>query len=112
MKILVTGAAGYIGNKLAHTLANQGHKIHALIRSAGGEKYLQHPNIKIFKGDILDTQSVAAAVEECRQVYHTAGAVKLWAKDPNIFYEQNVIGTINVLEAALKEGVNKLVFTS
>jgi nucleoside-diphosphate-sugar epimerase len=112
MKILVTGAAGYIGNKLAHVLAGNGHKVHALIRSAGGEKLLQHRNIKIFKGDLLDKQSVAIAIEECRQVYHTAAIVKLWAKDANIFYEQNVGGTNNLLEAALKEGVNKLVFTS
>jgi nucleoside-diphosphate-sugar epimerase len=112
MKILVTGASGYIGNKLVNILANEGNKIHALIRSAGAEKLLQHPNITIFKGDILDKESLSIAMKGCRQVYHTAGMVKLWAKNPDVFYQQNVGGTNNVLDAALKEGVNKFVYTS
>jgi nucleoside-diphosphate-sugar epimerase len=112
MKILITGASGYIGNKLAHVLANSGKKVHAFIRSAEAEKILQHPNISIFKGDILNKESLSIAIKGCRQVYHTAGFVKLWARNPDIFYQQNVAGTNNVLEAALAEGVNKLVYTS
>jgi len=112
MKILVTGASGYIGNKLAHVLADSGNKVHAFIRSVGAEKLLQHPNITIFKGDILDKESLSVAVKGCRQVYHTAGFVKLWARDADIFYKQNVGGTNKVLEAALKEGVSKFVYTS
>ncbi len=112
MKILVTGASGYIGNKLAHVLAGNGNKVHALIRSDKAEKLLQHPNITIFKGDIMDKESLINAVKGCKQVYHTAGYVKLWAKNPDVFYEQNVGGTNNVLEAALKGGVNKFVYTS
>jgi len=107
MKIFVTGASGYIGNKLAHALANRGNKVHAFIHSPGSEKLLQHPNISVFTGDILDQESLSAAMKECRQVYHTAGIVKLWAKNADVFYKQNVAGTNNV-----KEGVGKFVFTS
>lgn len=112
MKILITGATGYIGNKLAHVLAGKGHTIHAFVRSKNSKGLLQHPNIRIFEGDILDTESLTAAMKGCRQVYHAAGFVRLWAKDPAIFYKQNVGGTNNVLEVALHEGVSKLVYTS
>jgi nucleoside-diphosphate-sugar epimerase len=112
MNILVTGGSGYIGNKLCHVLANSGHTVHAFIRSAEAEKILQHPNIVIFKGDLMDKESIAVAMKGCQQVYHTAGYVKLWTRNPEIFYEQNVGGTANVLEAAMAEGVSKFVFTS
>jgi len=112
MSIFITGASGYIGNKLAHVLANRGQKVHALIHSARGHQLLQHPNITVYEGDILDKDSLAVAMKGCKQVYHTAGVVKLWSKDPDIFYLQNVGGTQNVLETALKEGVNKFVYTS
>jgi nucleoside-diphosphate-sugar epimerase len=112
MKILVTGASGYIGSKLAHALAVKGNTVHALVRSAPSDSLLKHPNIKIFTGDILNKESLAVAIKNCKQVYHTAGVVRLWAKDPDIFYQHNVSGTQNVLEAAWKEGVSKFVYTS
>ena len=52
MKILVTGASGYVGNNLAHALAGMGNEVHALVRSDSAKELLQHRNIKIFKGKI------------------------------------------------------------
>ncbi len=112
MKILITGASGYLGNKLAHTLASQGKMIHALVRSDSAKDLLLHPNITIFKGDILQKESLMGAMKECKQVYHTAAKVGVWAKKLSVFYEVNVEGTRNVLDAALLSGVEKTVFTS
>ncbi len=112
MKILVTGATGYIGNKLVHRLAQMGNIVHALIRSNGNASILQHPNIRIFEGDITRMDSLERAVKDCSQVYHTAAFARLWAKNKEIFYEQNVGGTANMLEVAWKEGVKKFVHTS
>ncbi|MEJ7913210.1 MAG: NAD-dependent epimerase/dehydratase family protein [Chitinophagaceae bacterium] len=112
MKILVTGASGYIGNKLAHALAARGEEVHALVRSNAADTLLQHPAIKIFKGDILQKESLLAAMKGCKQVYHTAARVGVWAKDPSVFYAVNVTGTANVLNAAFQSGVDKTVFTS
>ncbi|MES1216958.1 MAG: NAD-dependent epimerase/dehydratase family protein [Bacteroidota bacterium] len=112
MKILVTGASGYVGNNLAHALADMGNEVHALVRSASAKELLQHKNITIFKGDILEKESLLVAMKGCRQVYHTAAMVGVWAKDPSVYYSVNVEGTRNVLDAALQNVVEKLVFTS
>ena len=112
MKILITGATGYIGNNLAHTLAVMGHQVHALMRSSSAKELLHHPNITIFKGDILEKESVLNAMKGCQQVYHTAAMVKVWANNPSVYYDVNVEGTRNVLDAVLQTGADKLVFTS
>jgi len=112
MKILITGATGYVGNNLAHTLADMGNEVHAIVRSASTKKILQHPNITLFEGDILEKESLLVAMKGCHQVYHTAARVGLCIKDPSVFYNVNVEGTRNVMQAALETGVEKSVFTS
>lgn len=112
MKILVTGASGYIGNRLVHELAERGCCVNALVRSSSAADLLQHPNIHVCVGDILDQESLAIAIKDCKQVYHTAAVVKAWVKNPYDYYTVNVDGTRNVLEAAKQAGIQKLVFTS
>ena len=112
MKIFITGSAGYIGSKLSMTLADRGHTIHGLVRSVDSKKWLLHPNIKLFKGDLLDKESLYAAMDGCEQVYHVAGKAGVWAKDNSAFYKVNVEGTRNVLDAAIAIGVQKIVYTS
>lgn len=112
MKILVTGASGYIGHKLARLLAGEGHLVHALVRSNAGANLLQHPHIMLFKGDVLQKQTLVPAIKGCGQVYHTAAKVGAWARRLQDFYDVNVTGTRHVLDAAVAAGVQKLVFTS
>jgi len=112
MKVLVTGATGYLGNNLAHVLANEGNEVHALVRSASAKSILQHPNISLFKGDLSDKQALITAMKGCSQVYHTAAKVGVCVDNYEEFYNVNVEGTRNVLQAALQTGVEKAVFTS
>lgn len=112
MKILVTGATGYVGHQLALTLAERGNEVHVLVRNPLSVNVPLHKNIKVFTGDITNPQSISPAIHECEQVYHTAAYVKVFAKDPSVFYRINVEGTENVLARSLEAGVNKLVFTS
>lgn len=112
MKILITGASGYIGSALAHSLADDGHEVHALVRNPGSAKFLNHPGIKVFEGDIMNKDSLMAAMKNCGQVYHTAAKVGAWASDPSVFYDVNVQGTRHVLDAAIACGVTKTVITS
>lgn len=109
---MVTGSSGYIGNKLAHVLAIKGYTVHAFIRSTSADHIFYHPSIKIFRGDLMDKKSIAAAMKGCTQVYHTGGMARLWSKNRDLFYEQNVGYTINVLDMALECNAKKLVYTS
>lgn len=112
MKILVTGATGYVGHQLTLTLAERGDEVHALVRNPMSVNVPKHKNIRVFTGDITDPRSITSAMLGCKQVYHTAARVGLWARNPSLFYDTNVEGTRNVLDAALQTGVEKLVFTS
>lgn len=112
MKILITGATGYIGHKLALEAARKNYTVHILVRDLYSPLLPAHPNIKKFKGDITDKQSVVTAMQGCSKVMHAAAIAKLSAKDNSIFYSINVEGTRNMLDAALELNVKKFVFTS
>ena len=112
MKILITGATGYIGYKLAMEAARRNYTVHILVRDLESPLLPVHPNIVKFKGDITNKASVIAAMMNCNKVMHAAAIAKLSAKDNNVFYSVNVEGTRNMLDAALALGVKKFVFTS
>jgi nucleoside-diphosphate-sugar epimerase len=112
MKIMITGATGFLGNRLAMKLAESNHKVHALVRNLKSPFLPVHKNIILFRGDLLDKQSIARAMKDCEQVYHVAAVVTFYAKDPDKFYRVNVAGTENILAAALENNIKKLVFTS
>jgi nucleoside-diphosphate-sugar epimerase len=112
MKVLVTGATGFIGHNLCLHLAEQGYNVVALCRNTAHPYLISHKNITPVKGDILDRESLTKAMDRCGQVYHTAALAKMWCRDKNDYYNINVVGTRNVLELAGESGVNKIVYTS
>lgn len=112
MKVLVTGATGYVGQRLAHRLADGGATVHALVRSPEKAKALAHERIAVFPGDIMDPASLARAAGGCGGAYHAAALVSVWAKDPGDYARVNVGGTLNVLDAARDAGIARVVITS
>jgi nucleoside-diphosphate-sugar epimerase len=112
MTIFITGATGYIGNILALKLAESNNVIHALVRQPAEAKNLEHPNIRLFEGDITDIDSIKNAMDGCDQVFHLASLVRLWARPSNVFFKVNVEGTNNVLAAAVEKNVSAFVYTS
>jgi len=112
MKIFVTGATGYIGQKLVARLLSQGHHVHVLCRRAPDPDMYTDSRIHVFDGDLSDPAKISEAMRGCSHVYHTAAYARVWAKSPRVYFDVNVKGTVNVLESALQNKVDRLVFTS
>jgi farnesol dehydrogenase len=110
--VLVTGATGFVGKQLALKLAGSGHIVHAMYRSEAKIGELERENIRLFKGTLTNLASIESAMKGCDQVYHLAAFAAVWTRKPEEIYEQNVRGTVNILESALKFGVKRVVHTS
>lgn len=112
MKSFITGASGYLGQRLAMKLAENGEQVNALIRNPNAVKTLNHPNIRIFYGDVLDHDNIKAAMKGCDAVFHVAAMARVWARDSDDFYKINVDGTANVIRASQELNVSKFILTS
>lgn len=111
MRILVTGASGFIGSCLCRALTQQGHTVIALHRPTSLLAGLEGLPVERFPGDILDPASLAEAMRGAEVVFHTAAPMRP-ASDPMAAIEVHRRGTRNVLEAARRAGVRRVVHTS
>jgi dihydroflavonol-4-reductase len=111
-KVLVTGASGFIGSALAHKLVEAGFSVRALVREKGPHSNLADLDIEFIEGDLRDRASIDRAVADVRYAFHVAADYRLWAPDPAEIYATNVEGTRNVMQAALRAGVERIVHTS
>lgn len=109
--ILVTGATGFTGGALARALAGDGHTVRALVRPAHRGEQLAKTDIQTYEGDLTDARSVDRAVEGTDVVYHIAAAYRESLPE-SALHAANVVGTRNVLEAARRYGVKRVVHCS
>jgi len=112
MKVCVTGANGFIGANLVRALLKKKASVRALVRSTSDLRLLKGLDVELVFGDLRDKISLQKAFQDCDVLYHTAALYAFWVKDPACFYDVNVQGTQNVLEAAGEMGVSKIVYTS
>ena len=112
LKAFVTGATGFLGSHVARVLANQGANLRLLVRPTSNLKNLQGLNADTAVGDLRDAVSLEKAMSECDTVFHVAADYRLWVRDPNEMYRSNVDGTRILLDAARKNGVQRVVYTS
>jgi UDP-glucose 4-epimerase len=110
LKILITGAAGYVGQHLCLALAEKSISLRAFSRSAA-PPYLQH--VEWVQGSITNPQDLASAAQGCEKVIHLACLdLAASAAQPHQAIKTNGVGTLNVLEAALGAGAEQVIYTS
>ena len=111
-KVLITGASGFVGANLTRLLLSKGYKIRLLIRKSSNPGNFKDLGVEVVVGDLLDRDSLQRAVKNCKFVFHVAADYRLWSKNPNEIYDNNVNGTKNLLEACDSAGVTRVVYTS
>lgn len=121
-KILVTGAGGFIGSHLTQQLLESGYSVKAFVsyRSDGSAGWLDSlpqnikSNFEIFRGDVRDPNGVETALKGCNAVCHLAALIGIPYSyhSPDSYVDTNIKGTLNVLQAGRKLGLEKIVCTS
>jgi dihydroflavonol-4-reductase len=110
--VLVTGGTGFLGRALVEGLLSAGGHVKALARSDASTDELGALGAEPVRGDVLDLESLVASMRGCDVVYHAAGANAFCLHDPSPMFEVNVRGSRNVVLAAGRAGVRRVVYTS
>src|SRR5271167_1098366 len=121
MRTFLTGATGFLGSHVARVLSEQGADLRLLVRPTSSLKNLEglssgtwsgNTKAETATGDLRDPASLEKAMAGCEVVFHVAADYRLWVRDPQQMYQSNVEGTRAVLEAARRNGVRRVVYTS
>ena len=112
MKALVTGATGFVGAAVARALLREQWQVRVLARRGSDRRNLKGLDVEVSEGDLTDVDSLQRAAQGCDGLFHVAADYRLGARDPAELYRANVEGTRNVLSAAHRSGVQRIVYTS
>ncbi|MGO9582243.1 MAG: hopanoid-associated sugar epimerase [Acidimicrobiales bacterium] len=111
-RVLVTGADGFIGSAVTRALLARGAELVALLQPGVPHSNLDGLAVEPVVADLRDRPAVLAAAEGCRMIFHVAAIYRFWVRDAADFYEVNVGGSLNVINAARAAGVERVVYTS
>jgi len=109
MKALVTGGGGFLGRAIVRRLLEANYSVRSFSR--GRYPKLDFLNVEVRQGDITSGHAVYKACEDCDVVFHVAAKVGVWGRDRD-YYDVNVRGTKNILQACRSLGISRLVYTS
>ena len=112
MLAFVTGATGFLGSHVARVLQEQGASLRLLVRPSSDLRNVADLNAERVIGDLRDVTTFEKALAGCDALFHVAADYRLWVKDPEQMYRSNVEGTRGLIEAARKQGVRRIVYTS
>lgn len=110
--MVVTGATGHIGNVLIRRLLEKDEEVKAFILPSEDLTPIKGLEVEIIKGDVRNIDSLVNAFQGAETVYHLAGVISIMPDKDGLLYQVNVEGTRNVVNACLKTGVKRLVYTS
>jgi dihydroflavonol-4-reductase len=108
----VTGATGFIGSHVVRLLRLRGDRVRILARNSSRKANIEGLDCEVVIGDLKDSVSLLRCVQGCKRVYHIAADYRLWARNPQDIYDNNVAGTRNLLSACCEAGVERVVYTS
>lgn len=113
-KVLISGANGSVGSYLCEELLSHGYDVRAMVHYRDSNIDHLKDRLEIVRGDIRCGEEAREAIEGCQQVYHLAALIHVdhSRKYPRLYYEVNVKGTMNMLEAAHREGTEFLHMSS
>lgn len=112
MCVLVTGATGHIGNVLVRELLSRGKNVRVVVPPFEDTTPLDGLNVEMVEGDVCKIDSLIQAFKGMDVVYHLAGIISILPGKNELLHQVNVVGTRNVVEACLRTGVRRLVYTS
>lgn len=111
-KTFVTGATGFIGASIVRELLKDGREVRVLVRAGSDTSNLAGLDIELWRGDLLDHDSLRQGLRGCDVLYHAAADYRLWTRNPQQMYRINVEGTKAVLDAALENALSRVIYTS
>ncbi len=112
MKVLVTGATGFIGSHLTRSLLADGYDVRALARPTSNARELEKLGAEIVRGDLLDPEAIARALQGCGRVYHMAAQMLRPGVSRRTYFSVNVDGTRNLARACAGRDLDRFVFAS
>ena len=112
MSTLVTGGTGFVGAAVVRALIARGERPRCLVRRDSDRRNLEGLNVDLVEGDLTDADSLKAALQGCTALFHVAADYRIWVRDPQIMQRVNVEGTRQLMEAALRQGVQRVIYTS
>lgn len=111
-RVVVTGAAGFIGSAVTRALLARGVQVVALLEPGAPASNLDGLDVERITANVTDADQLNGVFHDARFCFHLAGKFGFWPKDPSTFYEVNVKGSQNVIRACVESHVERVVYTS